>query len=274
MEKERCTYVDWYLGKFRLSESNADFVEGIEVKEVSFNTLAPEVQEEISKKQEELFDKDHTELLEKWKSIFRNHFENTRDQMNLIKREIAQAYSLLNHPVPKTQNIRLHSWDLIIDRGLMGEAQNYYKRVILNGETQNTNYICSPNDPHRPDEQDPFSFAEAIYNYYLWLKGNPNTEAANWDNHVFDSIESQGLFFDFCTNVSIDELAFADLCFIFHKMYPKKILLQQTQKSFIEYVNEKLDLNFSQTELPFRNQKRNVVPYKKALISNGFKTEG
>jgi hypothetical protein len=264
------TYDNWFEGEVRLSCSNSSNLIVEESIEVNIDAFTDTDQDSIRQTQNDIFENDANDIFLDWKKHAIKSIENSRMPKRYVEGQISQCIGLLEHPLPKTQSITLHIWKMKLDRGFVGEVQNYYSRVVLEGEEQDCIYISSINDPYRFEEQDPYSYSEAIVRYYSWLNSilteKKKETISNWHPEVFLNEQYHSLFMEFINTVSMEELKWPDICFIFHEMYAKYYIIeQQTQKSFIKFINTKFSTSFDNTEIPKRTQKRNVLLYNELI---------
>jgi hypothetical protein len=270
MKDLKCTYDNWLSGDVRLNSSNSSNLIVEESTEVDIEVFTDADQDRIRQTQGEIFENDASAIFLGWKENTNRCIKNSKMPKRYLQGEISQCIGLLENPLPKTQNIVLHIWKMKLDRSFVGEVKNYYSRVILEGQEQDFSYISSPNDPFRFDEQDPYSYSEAIVRYCSWLSSilndNNIVTIESWHPEVFMNSACYNLFMDFVKSISKPDLKWADLCFIFHEMYAEYYIVeQQTHKSFIKFVNQKFNIDFDQPRIPKRSQKRNLLIYSQLL---------
>ena len=270
MYNVKYTYDNWLDGEVRLSSSNSSNLIVEESIELDIEIFTVSDQDRIRQTQLDIFEEDANSLFLGWKETAVKSIENSRAPERYVEAQIRQCLDLLEAPLTNAQNIKLHIWKMKLDRGFVGEIQNYYSRVVLEGAKQDYSYISSLNDPYIHEEQDPFSYSEAICRYCSWLnslsKDAELKTIERWHPEVFKNNDCYTLFIDFIELVSTPELKWPDVCFIFHQMYAKYYIVeQQTQKSFIKFVNQKLNTDFDKEEIPKRSQEKNLFLYKKLL---------
>jgi len=175
-------YNDWLKGL--VAFPYISIKSGVQLpKIVSWDDFAPEEALKVKKKQKEIFDVEVKKLLLKFKSSFKERYENVEDSDLFLSTQIKWCEDILFNEIENQEWITI-GYNTVISRADLFEIKDYISKVKKYGMQFSLDSIHSPKSKHQDkSKNNPLIYAEAVWLFYKWLSSN-NPEVQNTKGHI------------------------------------------------------------------------------------------
>lgn len=280
-------FESWLKGKVTLIYSEVSYKEKddngkkIEPVFVTWGNFSETEAIKIKQMQKLIFDENISLNLEKFKSEFIKRYSKSFMPDEFLELEKQECYNIFYSKIPNNKFVFNRYWKITFNYNDLVEIQDYAINTILRGNDVCFDFIHSPNNKYQIKNKIPSQiYAKVLFDFFQWLnndfkgsdktethdtlnQNNQNIELINPYPSIFKNGSAYQMFIELKKMTVKESTKLADYSFIFHSMLNKSLIIKDTKhKTFIEFLNNKLDADIGALRFPFKNQ-----PSKKLIFS-------
>ena len=170
---KKLTFEDWNNGSVTLIYAKSVFKESNKPNFVTWDNFNTVDVIKIKETQKTIFNEVVTKKLEELKSNFSKNYSNSKVKEEFLKKEKQECLNILSLPIPKQKTIITSFWTVLFEYDDLVAIQDYANETILRGIDRGYDFIHSPKSKYQVTGMIPSqAYAQIIYNYFEWLKGN------------------------------------------------------------------------------------------------------
>jgi hypothetical protein len=166
-------FESWLKGDVTLLYSDVFYKEEDKPVFVTWDNFSePEVLK-IKKMQKEIFDKNVSINLEKFKSEFTKRYSKSLMPDEFLEIEKQECFNILFSKIPNKELVLTKNWKIPFTYSDLLEIQEYANKVILRGIDICLDFVHSPNNKYQLSNKIPSQvYAQLLYDYFKWLQSN------------------------------------------------------------------------------------------------------
>ena len=170
MEEMYC-FEDWYSGKVNLdTEPLYNVGNDKSPNVVSINSFSEQDQKRILDEKRIIFDEKVLYVFDGFKNEFLLRFDNSNYKLRLLDSHIKESFAILNNKIPNVEIIKTKYWEIFFAKEDLIKIQNYYKKYLLKGITNNFHFVHSVNSEYyNEDFVKNEVYSSAMNNFYIFL---------------------------------------------------------------------------------------------------------
>jgi hypothetical protein len=194
-------FESWLKGDVTLLYSDVFYKEEDKPVFVTWDNFSEPEVIKIKKMQKQIFDKNVSINLEKFKSEFTKRYSKSLIPVEFLEIEKQECFNILFSKIPNKELVLTKNWKIPFTYSDLLEIQEYANKVILRGIDICLDFIHSPNNKYQIKDKIPSQvYAQTLYEYYNWLnssfKSDKDSVLINIEKINTDSLWFKvGLFF-------------------------------------------------------------------------------